>query len=343
MYIIRADGNAVIGMGHIMRCLSIADAMKECGCEPVFVTACQESQEIIKQRGFTIKLLPTDYRRMETELPMLREILKAQEDKQCGKHVILVDSYQVTNAYYEALKELARVVCLEDMGTAWPVDMLINYNIYASGLLYPEALNTRLGTAYMPLRKEFLQACEYTVRDSVTDVMITTGGSDPYFAAKAFTEAFQGLDSSITYHVVSGPFNSYAQELKKRFANACGVIIHEHVTSMKELMKQCDVILTATGSTIYEVSALGVPMICFYFAENQRQGAEALAERTDIINAGNYAENPVQTVENAGKALQKCIRELPYRKQLFCQEKGLVDGKGAMRIAQAVAAMGAGL
>ncbi len=39
--------------------------------------------------------------------------------------------------------------------------------------------------------------------------------------------------------------------------------IHEHVTCMKEIMKQCDVVLSATGSTIYEVSALGVPLIAF--------------------------------------------------------------------------------
>ena len=54
---------------------------------------------------------------------------------------------------------------------------------------------------------------------------------------------------------------------------------------MKEIMKQCDVVLSATGSTIYEVSALGVPLIAFYFAENQRQGADMLSEITHVINA----------------------------------------------------------
>ena len=64
MFIIRADGNSVIGMGHVMRCLSIADAVKVQGVEPVFVTACEECISMIEQRGFQARLLTTDYRDM---------------------------------------------------------------------------------------------------------------------------------------------------------------------------------------------------------------------------------------------------------------------------------------
>lgn len=97
--------------------------------------------------------------------------------------------------------------------------------------------------------------------------MITTGGSDPYFATRAFTDTFlseKELEKSqIRYHIISGPFNMHAEELHKLYDENPWVEIHEHVTCMKEIMKQCDVVLSATGSTIYEVSALGVPLIAF--------------------------------------------------------------------------------
>ena len=105
---------------------------------------------------------------------------------------------------------------------------------------------------------------------------------------------------------------------------------------MKEIMKQCDVVLSATGSTIYEVSALGVPLIAFYFAENQRQGAEMLSEITHVINCGNYADDAEQTVGNAVKALLKCVKDKEYRETLYHEERCLVDGQGAARIAQAL-------
>jgi spore coat polysaccharide biosynthesis predicted glycosyltransferase SpsG len=113
-------------------------------------------------------------------------------------------------------------------------------------------------------------------------------------------------------------------------------VIHENLKDLKSLMKQCDVVITATGSTIYEVSVIGVPMICFYFAENQRQGAEELEKLTDIVNAGCFAENPQVTVDNIYNALIKCIDSYDYRMTIHNQEKNLVDGNGADRIVSAI-------
>lgn len=346
MFIIRADGNSVIGMGHVMRCLSIADAVKEQGTEPIFVTACEECVAMITQRGFQARLLTTDYRDMLSELPQLERILSEECDK-IKKHVILVDSYQVSAAYYRELGRLAYVACLEDMGQPYPVDLLINYNIYGEKLASQyeadrenKPKSTLLGVSYMPLRQEFLHDIDYSLREKVTDVMITTGGSDPLFAAKAFTEAFladQTLQAeNIRYHIISGPFNSHAAELKELYANHTNVMIYENVKSMKEIMRRCDVVLTATGSTIYEVSALGVPMIVFYFADNQSLGAEETEIKTSVINCGDFSNEPEMVVRKAVEALLRCVREKTYREVLHRDEKRLVDGKGAARIAEAI-------
>ncbi len=343
MFIIRADGNSVIGMGHIMRCLSIADAVKAQGTEPIFVTACEECIPMIEQRGFRTRWLTTDYRDMLSELPQIKQILG--EELEIKKHVILVDSYQVSEAYYRELKKLAYVACLEDMGQPYPVDLLINYNIYGEKLAsrYEEDNDNKpekmlLGVKYMPLRQEFLEDIDYTLREKVTDVMITTGGSDPLFAAKAFAEAFLEdnilQEKKIRYHIISGPFNSHAAELKALYANHTNVLVYENVKSMKEIMRRCDVVLTATGSTIYEVSALGVPMVVFYFAENQRQGAEQIEQKTCVINCGDFSKKSEMTVNKAVETLQRCVLDKSYREQLCQDEKKLVDGKGAARIAK---------
>lgn len=342
MYIIRADGNTAIGMGHVMRCLSIADAMKERNIEPVFMTADNGCVSMIEDRGFEVYVLGTDYRDMESELPMIEQYLHTQ-DMQAGEApAILVDSYQITSRYYEELRKLAKVACLEDMGQSYPVDLLINYNIYGPKIVYDDKIThvTLLGTRYQPLRREFQQDIQYDIKDKITDVMITTGGSDPYFAARAFADAFLSekelQEAQIRYHIISGPFNTHTEELHKLYDENPWVEIHEHVTCMKEIMKQCDVVLSATGSTIYEVSALGVPLIAFYFAENQRQGADMLSEITYVINCGNYAEDAEQTVRNAVKALLKCMKDKEYRDILYHEERSLVDGRGAARIAQAL-------
>lgn len=376
MLYIRADGNTEIGMGHVMRCLSVAEAVTDLDSQhpPVFITADEGCRSLIEERGFRVIVLNTDYRDMMSELSLLEELFDENhsheelfdENHSC-ENVILVDSYQVSRAYYLALRKYSLVACFEDMGEAYPVDLLINYNIYAPDLEqnykapeqeryeYPE--KTLLGAAYMPLRKAFQEPAGYRVVDKITNVIITTGGSDPYFATAAFADALMN-DKTITehgihLHLISGPFNRFASDLRRRYQRddiqerystdtvqshqpSVAVTIHENVKDMRSLLLESDVVITATGSTIYEVSSLGVPMIVFYFAENQRQGAEALQKLTDIVNAGCFSENGQAVVDRVRESLKRCIRDKAYRELLSRQEKGLIDGKGAHRIAEQI-------
>lgn len=334
MLYIRADGNTDIGMGHVMRCLSVAEAADSKMQDIAFITADGGCRAMIEERGFDVIVLDTDYRDMTGELPVLAGLIHK------GRDIVLVDSYQAGDDYYLALGKLAATACFEDMGQPYPVDLLINYNIYAPDLAanYKGLPKTLLGVEYMPLRKAFQEPPEYTVKDKVTSVVITTGGSDPYFAAGSFAEALLNdgfvLEHGIHLHLISGPFNKYADELKARYGACENVSIHENVKDMRSLLLESDVVISATGSTIYEVSTLGVPMIVFYFAENQRQGAEALGRLTDIVNAGCFASDGRLVACRVADTLEKCICDKGYRELLCRQEKGLVDGKGALRIVQ---------
>ena len=340
MFYIRADGNAKVGMGHIMRCLSIAEAALELGSRPVFISADNDGRIIINERGFECTVLDTDYTDMESELGKLARILNRED-------IILVDSYCVTGSYLRSLGEMCKTAYLEDMGKPYPVNLLINYNIYALALAAdyqkpPKPDKVLLGAEYMPLRDIYRYGIDYEVRGKVSDVMITTGGSDPHFAAGAILDEIfknQQLSDGITYHMVSGPFNSFADRLKEKCGGYKNVILYEGLSSLKDLMKKCDTVITATGSTIYEACAVGVPMVCFYFAENQRQGAQALSQLTEIKNAGCISEDRAATAKNIAYALLRCVSDFSYRQRLYIQEKKLIDGQGSIRLAQNILAL----
>lgn len=337
MIYIRVDGNGTIGMGHVMRCLSIAEALREKGQNPVFITACKESGELLFDRGYNTFVLTTDYRDMDAEGSELAKIL-TKDSKETN--VILIDSYQVTETYIEEMKNYGKVVCMDDEGRCLPADMIVNYNIYARELPFvfdgvkPELL---LGADYVPLRKEFTMDCEYTLREVPQDILLTTGGGDPLFAAPKLLDALlsNGMlkRKNLRYHVVSGPVNQHAKELKALYQKHPQVQIHENVTNMKELMQGCDVLITAAGSTVYEACALGIPMICFYFVENQRRIAEYFDKNTDVINCGDYAQYPQLVCENLADSVVRCVYGRETRKELYEQERKIVDGLGAGRIA----------
>ena len=76
MICIRADGNSKIGTGHIMRCLSLADALWEQGKKITFVTAEPYFQQLILEHGYSCTVLGTTFDHMEEELTLFLPILQ---------------------------------------------------------------------------------------------------------------------------------------------------------------------------------------------------------------------------------------------------------------------------
>lgn len=340
MICIRADGGSKIGLGHIMRCISIATAMLDAGEEVCFIMADESAKVFLEDRGLKYHILGTDYRQMESEAEKLIPVLEQE-----NPGLILVDSYQVTENYLRALGEYAPVAYLDDMGKiSYPLDVIINYNIFAAPELYQNRWRKvpvpLLGTEYAPLRPEF-QNVEYRVRDKVQAVLITTGGSDKFNLAGRFLDAILERKAlqKIDCYVVSGVYNSNLSYLEKRAKEKDNVHICQNVANMCELMKKCDIAVTAGGSTMYELSAVGVPMLCFSFVDNQEQIVRGFEEKNLVAFAGDYLKQHDEMIRTGVEALQQLAEDLEARKSYSRRLREAVDGKGASRIAAALIRM----
>lgn len=339
---IRADANREIGMGHVMRCLSVATALKERGQEVCFILADESAAELLEGRGMRYYILGSDYRDMESELPVLERWL-AEEKPQC----LLIDSYYVSAKYLELLRQRTRTVYLDDVNAfPYPVDILVNYNIYGDLLPYREqASNSQmqflLGTAYVPLRKEF-QNVKYSVRPDVRNVLITTGGSDKYNLAGKILEILlqDNRTGQFCYHVVSGAFNANLPYLEALAGEHENIKIHQNVSEMSELMQKCDVAITAGGSTMYELSAVGVPIICFSFVDNQERIVQTFADRGIVGYGGNYLTEKEELLEKVKACLAELSESREKRQTFSDRQRRLVDGLGAMRVAEILCELG---
>ncbi len=348
---IRADGNAKIGVGHQMRCLSIADAFRSRGVEVTFLVADEDGRKLPQSRGYDCVVLHTDYRRMEEELPQIKKLVATVSSRNLENlgqpdespqpaHLLLVDSYFATKDYVRALGAFAKVVYLDDYGReAWPVDGIINYNIYGPkqpyGELYPRAdeVLLLLGSRYAPLRKEFAENTHVS-REKVQDVLITTGGADAYNVAGQLVERLvtEVEGKQIRYHVISGVFHTFREQLYGLAAAHKNIIIHENVTWMSELMVSCDVAVSAAGSTLYELCASGVPTAYFWFVENQELPGKYFAQETGMISCGDFSKEPEETLERLYEAVRRLEKSETLRRQVAESMVSLTDGRGAERI-----------
>lgn len=365
MVVIRADANSKIGMGHVMRCLSVADALLKRGEEVLFVTADDTPVPLLTKKGIPYRVLHTDYADMEAEMPELWEVLRelpqgaeSPDATLAQKNTsILVDSYYVTEKYLAALKKRITTIYMDDIyAFSYPVDMLINYNIYGEEMGYEKDAafaDTKLllGTEYVPLREEFSAGAGYAQSRkefslgaaNVTPaeeggILITTGGSDSFnLAGQLLMEAmkYDALKEK-EYHVVSGSLNPHIGELQALAQKHENIHIHCNVTNMAELMAESEVALSAGGSTLYELCAVGVPVIAFSFAENQERLVQTFVKRGIAQYGGNYRTDGNKMIQNTIAGLEKLCGDEALKTEYRRKALQLVDGRGAERIAEAL-------
>lgn len=336
MYIFRADGNAKIGAGHLMRCMTIAEALADLlggRDEILFVCADEQSGETAMQNGWKVHTLHSDYRNMESE-PGIETWLPKAEYHQ---NVVLADSYFVTDEYLKKLRRQARVFLLDDMQNhTFPVDGVINYNIFAKEEAYAKryqgtGTSLYIGGSFVPVRKQF-QNQGYTLRKEVKDVLLTTGGGDIDNIAGQILERI--YNDKLNYHLIIGRFNPHFQKMKQLEANQKGIHIHHDVKDMAGLMNKCDIAVTAGGTTIYELAAIGVPFVCFSYAENQELLTEYIGKQEIAGFAGAYHREPDKTLQNIEMLFQRLCKDSKFRNMCYLKEKEVIDGQGAGRIAQ---------
>lgn len=341
MIFIRADGNAKIGAGHLMRCMTVAECLREKE-KVVFLTAYEESVNFIREKGYEVILLNC-YRfcpvetGMEKEIPELRELVTRYMPRS-----ILVDSYHITPSYFEKLSEFVPVIYMDDFGKErYCVDKLFNYNIFADENHYRrlyEGTNTEycIGPEFIPIRAPFRQI-RYQVGKELKRVLFMTGGGDYYGLTEKFMDTFGNNPRfrGMSFYILCGSFNSRTEFLKKKAEEKENFYIFENIRDIWNLMSKSDLAISAGGTTVYELCSLGVPFLGYSFADNQIPVLKYLQEHKVISYCGDYRELKNGMFDNMETALEK-YRSYDLRKEAGFLEQKCVDGRGAGRIADRI-------
>ncbi len=345
---IRVDANKTIAMGHLMRCITIAREIQKKGLHVVFFTADEWPKETLAAAGMEQVCLHTKWDWMEEELPRLRELLERM-----GIGILLVDSYQVSVAYFEGLGERLKVVYLDDcFEGVYPVDLLINYNAYHTRFPYSERYGERtkllLGTSYVPLREEFAQVADPALskkerqsREDGFSVLLASGGGDITDALMGILEKAVGRAAlkNVMFHVVVGAYYPRGDELEA-FADAhANVRIYRPCEDVAGLMRECDAAASAAGTMLFELSAVQVPTVFFQTADNQRYDSEFFAAEERMLYAGDIRRNREACLTAVCEGIERILADEDLREWMQKKLSLVTDGMGARRIAEEIATL----
>ena len=283
--LIRADADSRIGVGHVMRCLALAQAWQDSGGEAVFVAA-----EI--PGGLDGRL-----RQEEIELVRITVPVGGPEDAAATLAVacdqkaawVVVDGYRFSAQYFDALRQAGvRGLAIDDMGhlERYPVNALLNQNLSATPAVYHgragSSTTLLLGPRFSLLRREFrrIPPRPQPGLHEPRRVLVTFGGADhENLTGDVLGNLQRTVRRDLHVIVLAGAANPHVPQLRELAAGmrfSCEVRVD--VSNVAELMAWADAAITAGGSTVWELASLGVPALIGAVERNQLMGISALSE-----------------------------------------------------------------
>jgi spore coat polysaccharide biosynthesis predicted glycosyltransferase SpsG len=348
--LIRCDASARVGYGHLVRCLALAEAMRDSGrWEVVFAIAeDQGGVEAARARGFKVEHLrgnSGDELDSASEARWLNLLIERHNasllvlDIRTNLSAAAVKSIRYTGVKIAVIDDSSERRLSSDIAFYPPVPQLakLNWDGYEGQIKtgWEWILMPPTFAAERAHKDVATETCEPTPGlESTNQVLITIGGSDPAGLTLGVVRAIDTMVEDFNVTIVIGKAFSYENELKNLLNSASRTYeLVRDPPSMAAVMRNADIAIASFGATAYELAAMGVPTMYLCLSEDHSQSATALANAGAAMNLGIHSRvNPSQ-IQNA---LREWLIEPQIRKQAGNTAQKLVDGAGIYRVAGAL-------
>ncbi|WP_090868308.1 UDP-2,4-diacetamido-2,4,6-trideoxy-beta-L-altropyranose hydrolase [Oceanobacillus limi] len=353
----RVDASFKMGTGHVMRCLALAEKLKENGHFITFICRAHDGNlcNFIKSKGYIVYKLVTNSNSNKsigslkhsewlgvTQIEDVTQTRQIMTNYNLDFEWIVIDHYAIDKTWeVEIRNHIPNIMVIDDIADReHKCDILLDQNYYhLAGVRY-EGLVSKdciklLGPKYSLLRDEFVNyhMCP-KIPNNRLSIMVFFGGSDPTNETlKALTallriiEVIKGDD--ITIHVVVGQSNLHKNIIKDKCELSSNIIFHCNIDYMAKLMHSVDFAICAGGSTTWERYCVGTPAILTAIAYNQIEICENVQQLGIDQYIGFSDDVSHQTIE---LEVRNMIDGFSKSQQLRAKAKKIVDGQGKERV-----------
>lgn len=357
--IFRVDASILIGIGHVMRCLTLAEAFRETGAICRFV--CREHTghciNEIKQQGFQVYVLPDSSHETRERLTYksayaswLGEDIMVDASQTATKlngeivDWIIVDHYGIDSRWESVLQaNCKQLMVIDDLfDKPHNCDVLLNQNLGVTEKEYNELLSPAthllLGPKYALLRSQFEALRQYSLKRrndfNLKTILVTLGGIDKDNLTAAVLAAVESssIPRNISLNVVMGASAPWVEDIRnvaKQMSHEVSVMVN--VKNMAKVMADSDLAIGAAGGTSWERCCLGLPTLLVTLAANQQKVAAELTTRGCVKLLGNADD--VQGSLSPMLSLMQDPEELRFMSKNCA---AINDGKGAYRVTQKI-------
>jgi UDP-2,4-diacetamido-2,4,6-trideoxy-beta-L-altropyranose hydrolase len=354
---IRADASPRIGIGHVKRCLSLAEALIGAGVQVHLIA---------RDLGVDIGALARPYDISVISLPRPRgatvvddEVAHAhwaevswQEDvtdtlvalENVGVDWVIVDHYSLDAKWHEALRQRlgANIAVIDDLADrALSAQLLIDQNYAADhrkkyAYRLPAAARILGGPRFALLAGVYRNAPRYQFREECRSIGIFMGGADASDWSSVVLRAireYANFTGDVAIATTSA--NPNLERLKQLARQWPRTTVEVDRAELSAFFASHDLQIGAGGGATWERCCIGPPTFGLVCADNQRVVIDELRELRALATLDPGVEPSAPAL---GLAIRALIDAPAERQRIAQRARALVDGRGAERVACHVAA-----
>ena len=283
----RADGSTDIGFGHVVRCLALADMLKD-QFECIFATRFLNNyiiEEIEKSCFSYIKLKEGHNEHFDQFLTFINK-----ED------IVVIDNYFFTTDYQKQIKNIeCKLICIDDTHDKhFVADLVINHGPGLTENQFSVELYTKLclGLDYALLRKPFLNVVQHK-RTEIKKCIVCIGGADKYNITSKILNLLEGNINIETVDVIIGSSFLFKIELENSInCSKKEVKLYSGLSSdeMLDRMQSADFGIFPASSISLEAISVGLPFMVGYYVENQVELYNNLTKVYNVFGLDNLLD-----------------------------------------------------
>lgn len=331
--LVRCDVGATVGIGHLMRCVALSEEFLERGFEVVFaadVDSVPWAAAQLERRGIAVLAAPS------TPQDHLALLARQRPD------VVVIDSYLLGPEVYAAVRAAGYpVLALVDGDIrARAADVYVDQNVGADDEDWPRPGGSlRLaGLRHALIRNEILEnrprqpsAGEH---GRPLEVLGFFGGTDAFCVAPRVAAALASTGRPFRASIVCT--TPQTAEAVRRVEPAAGQVIEpiEPTDRLAELVVGADLVLSAAGTSSWELLCLGAAAGLLCVADNQLTSYQRVVD-LDCAGGLGTAATLAETLTQASAAIERLLADAPLRGELAQRGWSLVDGRGRVRVVDA--------
>jgi spore coat polysaccharide biosynthesis predicted glycosyltransferase SpsG len=329
------DAGPIRGIGHVMRCLALAEELAAREVDCVFVADLADvpwAAAQVTARGFAIR------QHAQSHPGLAATIIDLAPD------AVVLDSYDAPPAVSADLRSagvpLLTIVDGETRGQTG--DLYVDQNLGSEHLAGPLDAPRLAGLGYALLRTEVLRlrppAPPTGARQDPPRVLAYFGGTDAYGAGPLLAAALvaSGEAFDATFVAPRPRLRAAIDDLPVGAGQRITAI--DPTDALMSLAVDADVVISASGTSLWELLCLGAATAIVWVIDNQELGYGRVMAAGLAAGLG-HLDDVRADPSDAAKVLGTLLRDVAWRDRLRAIGWALVDGLGRARVADALLAL----